>query len=419
MTTTNKSSIDFSLAYYSGDRKTGSVAIVRRKAGAVEVKILEQGQESGLDKPLRPIFVGLTENSESITLDPQTKAITIQPQFTPDAFPAHIYSDPVSNWDWFMYDGDDKKIGNDALNCGDQGSSVTVIENTTSAEAKFLKTICVGRGHHQASFSFPSEAAPNVPKQTYVSNLNDGTISVLGNDPENPDQYLKVVATINLCDPEKEDFDEVQIPNNSFPHGLVYSKLSGKVYNLNNGYGAIVVIDPVSHEIEATIPLKGFSNLFVTPCGRYVIGRGADRKTDSEHVIAKMALLDVTTNEVVDSIDLPDIYISKYFFNPEGSKLYLTTASSGSPEQQANLKTDVMLSFDLAALPKLSLQQETKLGSSVGTLDFQVQDGQTQLILSSNSQEGVVTLICGETDQVIEKIPVAEPQPHSRLWLLA
>jgi uncharacterized FlaG/YvyC family protein len=129
--------------------------------------------------------------------------------------------------------------------------------------------------------------------------------------------------------------------------------------------------------------------------------------------------LDVTTNEVVDSLDLPDIYISKYFFNPEGSKLYLTTASSGSPEQQANLKTDVMLSFDLAALPKLSLQQETKLGSSVGTLDFQVQDGQTQLILSSNSQEGVVTLICGETDQVIEKIPVAEPQPHSRLWLLA
>jgi hypothetical protein len=186
MTTTNKSSIDFSLAYYSGDRKTGSVAIVRRKAGEVEVKILEQGQESGLDKPLRPIFVGLTENSESITLDPRTKAITIQPQFTPDAFPAHIYSDPVSSWDWFMYDGDDKKIGNDALNCGDQGSSVTVVENTTSAEAKFLKTICVGRGHHQASFSFPSEAAPNVPKQTYVSNLNDGTISVLGNDPENP-----------------------------------------------------------------------------------------------------------------------------------------------------------------------------------------------------------------------------------------
>ncbi len=414
----DKKTHDFSLAYYSGDRSTGSVTVVRRTNGNLDTRQLPAAGESGKDKGLKPVFVGLTETDQAITLDPASKQITISDSFIVDAFPAHIYSDPNSNRDWFMYDGD-KKTGNDTLNCGDNGSSVTVVENTASADVKYLKTICVGRGHHQCNFSYPSEQAPQVPHQAYVSNLIDGTLSVIGSDPAKSESYLQVVATINLCEPEKDGFDAPQIPNNAFPHGLVYSKVSGKVYNLNNGYGTIAVIDPLSHEIEQRIPFKGFSNLFISPCGRYVIGRGADRKTDAEHVIAKMAVLDVTNNEILDQIDLPDVYISKYFFNTEGSKLYLTTSSSGSEQQQANLKTDAVLVFDLTALPKLNQAAELRLDSPAGTLDFLAQDGKTQLVFASNAQDGVVTLICGETDEVIEKLSVIEPVSHSRLWLLA
>ncbi len=418
MTATDKKNIDFSLAYYAGDRKTGSVSVVRRRAGALDVRQLENSDESGLDKPLKPIFIGLTENDQVITLDPKSKKISISDKFIPDAFAAHIYSDPVSSRDYFMYDGDDKKTGNDALNCGTNGSSVTVMENTTSSRVKYLKTICVGRGHHQCNFSYPSEQAPDVPKQAYVSNLIDGTLSVIGNDPEKTDSYLQVVTTINLCEPDKEAFDEIQVPNNAFPHGLVYSKVSGKVYNLNNGYGTVVVIDPVSNEIEKRIPFKGFSNLFISPCGRYIFGRGADRKSDPAHCIAKLAVLDVMSGEVLDTIDLPDVYISKYFFNPEGSRLYLTTSASGSDEQQANIKNDAVLVFDLCALPTLTLVKELRLGSATGTLDFQAPTGKTELVFASNSSEGVVTLICGESDEVLETLPVVASQPHSRLWVL-
>jgi len=414
----DKKTIDFALAYYSGDRKTGSVTVVRRSGGALATKRLPVAAESGKDKALKPIFVGLTETDQCITLDPVSKAISISDEFIPDAFPAHIYTDPNANRDWYMYDGE-KETGNDALNCGDQGSSVTVVENTDSSAVKYLKTICVGRGHHQCNFSYPSEQAPQVPSQTYVSNLNDGSLSVIANDPAKPDSYLQVVATINLCEPDKEDFDVAQIPNNSFPHGLVYSKVSGKMYNLNNGYGTIAVIDPLSHEIEQRIPFKGFSNLFISPCGRYIIGRGADRKTDPNHVIAKMAVLDVTTNEVMDKIDLPDVYISKYFFNTEGSKLYLTTSSSGNEQQQANLKSGVVLVLDLTKLPKLELADELSLDSSAGTLDFLAVDGKAELVFASTSAEGVVTIVDAETDQLIEKLAVIEPQPHSRLWLLS
>lgn len=409
--------MDFALAYYAGDRKTGAITVVRRQGGELTVKQLPNGTESGKDKALKPMFVGLSETDQIITMDPQSKTVSFDEAFIPDAFPAHIYSDPNSARDWFMCDGD-KETGNDVLNCGDQGSSVTVVENTASQAAQFLKTICVGRGHHQANFSYPSEQAPKVPHQAYISNLKDGTISVIGNDPEQAESYLKVVASINLCEPDKEDFDAVQSPNNAFPHGLVYSKVSGKVYNLNNGYGTIAVINPLTHEIEERIPFKGFSNLFMSPCGRYVIGRGADRKSDSQHCVAKMAVLDVTTHQVQDQIDLLDVYISKYFFNAEGSKLYLTTSSSGNDEQKANMKSDAVLVFDLTVLPKLSQVAELRLGSAVGTLDFLAPESETELVFASNSNDGAVTLIDGRDNTVVESLSVIEPQPHSRLWLL-
>ncbi len=417
MTENDKKSLDFALAYYMSDRKTGSIAIVTRQDGKTQVERLPQLPESGLERLLKPIFVGLTEDRQVITLDPRSKEVTIQSGLIADAFPAHIYSDPNAPRDWYMNDGD-KETGNDTLNCGTEGSSVTVMENTSSREVRYLKTICVGRGHHQCNFAYPSEAAPDVPRTAYVSNLNDGTLSAIGNDPADEATYLKVVATIDLSEADKEESGRGGVPNKAFPHGLVYSKATGKVYNLNNGYGTVAVIDPRTNTIEKRVELKGYSNLFVSPCGRYVFARGADRKRDAEHVFARLAVMDATTCEVVDRIELKDIYISKYFFNPEGTKLYLTTSASGSDVQKANLKSDALLVFDLSALPKLEQIKEVRLGASAGTLDFLAPGGRTELLFSSNSMEGCVAVIDGERDEILEKIEVGEGLSHSRLWLL-
>ena len=171
-------------------------------------------------------------------MDPQSRSIAFHDAFPADAFPAHIYAEPDTNRDWFMNDGD-KATGNDNVNCGDKGSSVTVVENTSSSAAKFLKTICVGRGHHQAMFVTPNDQHPDVPKTAYVSNLKDGTISAIANDPGDTSRYLTVIATINLGEADKEDSGTADVPNNAFPHGLVYSAYSGKLYCLNNGYGTV------------------------------------------------------------------------------------------------------------------------------------------------------------------------------------
>lgn len=409
--------VDFTLAHYSGDRTTGQLALIRRRAGHVEIQSLPQAPQSDLPPPFKPILLGLTDAAGAVLLDPQTKKIRVQSSFPGDAFPAHVYADPGSSRDWFMNDGD-KESGNDRLNCGDKGSSVTVIDDSGSPQATFLKTLCVGRGHHQATFTAPAAAAPHVPRRACISNLNDGTISVIGNDPQDAATYLHVVATIDLSERDKEkDPNAPSVPNTAFPHGLAYSPSTGKLYNLNNGYGTIALIDPVTCQIEERINFKGHSNLFPVPGGRYLVGRGADRKTDPNHVIAKISVFDPVTKSVVDKIDLRDIYLSKYFFNPEGTRLYFTTSSSGSPEQQKHIKPDVLLVFDLTVLPRLKLVAELRLSASVGTLAFVGDEGgTTRLVLASCTDDGTVALIDAPSAELISRIKVGEPASHSRLW---
>lgn len=419
MTQSSENIGQFSLGFYVGDRKTGAVAIVDKRNGEVIIEPIGVAADTGLEQALKPIFIGLSERRDVILLDPATKAIRIEPTFPADAFPAHIYDDPTSERSWFMNDGD-KQSGNDRLNCGDAGSSVTVVENIDSSKARFLQTICVGRGHHQAAFSYPSDDAPDVPRRAWISNLKDGTLSVIGNDPAEADKYLRLIATINLCEPEREEgMSEAGIPNNAFPHGLVYSPLTGRLYNLNNGYGNIAIIDPRSNEIERRIPFKGHSNLFIAPGGRYIVGRGADRKSDPDHVIAKLSVLDVTDLSITDRMDLPDIYISKYYFNSDGTKLYLTTSSSGSPEQQKNIKQDALVVIDLSALPKLKLAKELRLGASSGSLAFIKSAAGKDLVFSSNSEDGSLAVIDGIRDEIVDVIPVMDGQGHSRVWSLA
>ncbi len=427
MTTSNMTSHDFAgishdfvVVYYIGNRKTGTLHIVTRKNGATTIDNFPTAPDTGLEKMLKPILVGMTQDRHVVLLNPSTKETHIEMTFPIDGFPAHLYSDPYSSRDWFMNDGD-KDTGNDTLNCGDKGSSVTVIANTASRlDVQYLKTICVGRGHHQAAFTAPS-VAHAMPRRAYISNLNDGTISVIGSDEKDAEHYLKLLATINLCESEREDGIAHKIPNSAFPHGLAYSSVTGKLYNLNSGYGTLVVIDPLTNTIETRTPLKGYSNLFAVPSdkqgGRYLIARGADRKTDPNHVIAKIAVFDTTTQAIVDHLDLPDIYFSKYYFNGEGTKLYMTTSSSGSPEQQANIKADVLLVFDLAALPKLRLIQEIKTGPA-GSIAFLEKNGITERVFSSNAEAGSLVVIDGKTDTLLETIAITEGASHARLWML-
>ncbi len=402
--------LDWSLVCYAGTEEIGEVAVIHHEArsGKTTVKTLDVESQDGTTTP---VFLNLTNDHQAALLDPATKKITLQKKFPAYARPDHMYRYPDQAQLWLGNDGD-KSTGADPENCGTGGSSVTIIQNDTEgASMKVLRTLCVGRGHHVVAFTYPTPAAPKIPRRAFVSNLMSGDISVVGNDPEDAAAYLKVLATIDLQDTAREKKVDAGFANGAAPHGMAYSELTGKVYNLNNGYGTVVVMDPLTNAIEDSIYVGLSSNALLSPNGRFIICKGADRAAQPEHVIGKLTVLDVVSKTVFETIDLPDIYPSVYRFSRDGSKLYLTTAATGKGSQRNNLKKDILLVFDASALPALSLIKEVKVGvAECGRrpIGFVEQGGKFARIFISNPTDGTVTVLDGEKERVLETVKLTD-----------
>ena len=290
------------------------------------------------------VFIGVAADGAAIQMDANSQAINHHDTFLAESYVPYAYPYFDGDTHWYSYDGD-KENGEDRQACPSGGAPMLVVRNNGES-AEIVKMICLGRGHHVVAFSAPTETDASIPKQAFVSNLLDGNIVVLGNDPADAAHYLQVIKIIDLCEADKEKSGEHCSPNNAFPHGMAFSPLTGKIYSLNNGYASIVVIDPASLEIGSRQQMKKSSNLLLSANGRYLIGKGADRKTDPEHVMGRLSVLDVMSGNTEAALDLPDIYPSTYRFNRDSSKLYVTTAATGKGTQRDNLKMDLLQVYD-------------------------------------------------------------------------
>ncbi len=379
----------------------GEVVRLTHEDGRTRCERLPRGEASGLALMSRPVFLGLSPAGEAILLDPHTDTVSLRQECPADANPAYAYPEPGTARLWFMNEGD-KKSGTDPVRCGDDASSVTVVERLAAApHARVVRSACVGRGHHVTTF------VPGDPALAFVSNLLDGTLSVLEND--GVDYPLR--GTINLLEADKEEPGASEVPNHAFPHGMVYSALTRRLYNLNNGYATIAVIDPERLEIEHRIPLPVASNILLHPDGRFLVGKGADRKRDPEHVIGRLAVVDLEAGEVIAELDLPDIYPSTYRFSPDGQRLFVTTAATGKDAQRANLKIDRLLVFDSSALPRLEPLAEVAIGRAdcgrrpLGYLADEA--GAVVRLFLPNPTDGTLSVLDGDF-QVLETVELGE-----------
>lgn len=382
------------------------IVVAQHKDGKTSVSKIEASTASGKDGNHVATFWGVNDNNEALVFDPENKQVERNPAPVADTRFAYAYRDPSSVRVWFMNDGD--KDGNDSLAC-DAGSSVTIAAKT-DGNAEFVETLCVGRGHHVTAFVGPDAKSANQPHRAFVSNLKDGTIHVIGNDPSDAVSFLKTIATINLGDARYED-GEVSIPNNAFPHGMEYSSSTGKLYCLNNGYNTIAVIDPMSHEVETTVEMKVSSNLLLSRCGNFLIGKGADRKSNPDHVMGRLSVFDARKNEMVTILDLQDVYPSVYRFNPTGDKLYVTAAATGKGAQAENLRTDMVQVYDTSKLPELTLLKEISVGDCLSgrrPIAFQEREEAAPLVFLADPTQGSMTVIDGESDEIIETVPLSD-----------
>ena len=130
-------------------------------------------------------------------------------------------------------------------------------------------TVCVlADGHKVSAFS----SGTGVPKRVFTSSTTAGEIAVIDNDPANAATYRKLIGRIDLCDTAKEATrpvpavcnNESATPlttpftvNSSNPHGIRFSKLTSKVYNIQENYRTIVEINPATLAITNTFDLTG------------------------------------------------------------------------------------------------------------------------------------------------------------------
>ncbi|RMH16685.1 MAG: hypothetical protein D6698_09410, partial [Gammaproteobacteria bacterium] len=327
--------------------------------------------------------------------------------------PVYAYRDQVSGRMWYTHDGD-KESGRDLVNCPEGGAAVVVTEEVNGS-IRHRQTFCLGRGHHVVEFSYPTEQDPSIPRRAFVTSLLDGVMDVIGNDEGEPDTFMKVIKRINLLEADRED-EGTDIPNNAFPHGMVFSPHTGRIYSLNNGYKTVVVVNPHTLEIEKRFVMQGSNNLLLSPCGRYLVGKGADRKSDPEHVNGTLPIMDIETGEILDTVILKDVYPSTYRFAPGGDALYVTTATTGKGAQRDNLKNDVVLVFDARRLPELPLVEEVKVGLAANGRRphaFLRQGEGYRYAFVPNPTDGTVSIL-DSRHHVLDTVTIAE-KPASEL----
>ncbi|RMD78209.1 MAG: hypothetical protein D6809_06295 [Gammaproteobacteria bacterium] len=273
----------------------------------------------------------------------------------------------------------------------------------------------MGRGHHVTAFVPPEGGRP---AQAFVSNLLDGDLVALGADPA-AESYLKPLGRIDLCDPAHEEGGCGDGPNGAFPHGMVWSPATGRVYNLNNGYRTVVAIDPAEHRVAWTAPMGVSSNLLLSPCGRFLVGKGADRKSDPEHVLGRVCVMEAETGRLLAEQTLPDLYPSTYRFSPDGSRLYLTSAATGKGAQRERLRKDLLLVYDATRLPELVLLQELKVGGADcgrRPVAFPVGDGR---VLLPEPDEGTLAVLDGASGRTLHRLvlgPGGVREPSFSYW---
>lgn len=256
--------------------------------------------------------------------------------------------------------------------------------------------------------------------------------------------YRKMVARLDLCTdagqaalvpagPVCDDEDNTALnlafsANGSKPHGIRWSQLTGKIYSFQEAYREIVEVDPKAvvlgpgHNQAAITPRRlslvgtPYTSYGITPNGRFLFLRGRDIAANSDHIIGKLAVVDLSAAGALVITELPDlldVIPSTFKFTPDGQRMYLlaSDAATGAGNQLVNQKKNRLFVYNPSTFPAApQLLAEINLLQAAGhNFDVLVQgSGQGSAVLVSNGtagSPGSVSLI-NANNQITDILPV-------------
>jgi DNA-binding beta-propeller fold protein YncE len=376
------------------------------------------------------LFMNLGATNQVATIDPLTGATPIfEANLLTGTRPVHIYRDSNDGEViWSMNDGDNAggtlTPGDDLVNCAAQGGgSVTALHNSHLGPGGHPPvvlgiTCLLADGHKVATFS----SGAGVPKRVFVTSEVGGEMAVIDGDEASAD-YRKLIGRIDLCNSAKEaapcndesltPITTAFTPNSSAPHGIRWSKLTNKVYSINEGYDNIVEIDPTTLAITNTFDLTGlpYTAYGISPDGRFLLLRGQTLVPQA----TKLGVLDLSVSPAVRTdftiAELDGTSPGSFKFSPDGNRFYILAGNTAP-----STKKDRLFAFDSSTLtapvPSLTLLREIVLVATGGHgLDVLVQGaGAATYVVVSNSTDNSVSII-NATDNLIKQTVTVGPAP--------
>lgn len=411
--TTSKSLTSVALKGDSGNAVLGSIDAAEFENVALGDMQFTEGEW---------VFMNLAGANKVATIDPLTNAQPVhEANLAAGTRPVHMYRDPNDGEVvWIMNDGDNAggtlTPGDDLVNCAAQGGgSVTAIHNSHLGPGGtppfLLGTTCLlADGHKVAAFS----SGTGVPKRVFVSSEDAGEIAVLDDD-EASATYRQVIHRIDLCNAAKEGgpcndesttpANTAFTPNSSAPHGIRWSKLTKKVYSIQEGYGEISEIDPVTFAVTPILDLTGlpYTAYGISPDGRFLLLRGDTTPVSG----TKLGVVDLgTAGNPRTDFTIPELNGTSpgsFKFSPDGSRFYILAGNAATAT-----KKDRLFAFNASTLtattPALTLLREIPLvATGAHSFDVLAQGaGAATFIVVSNSTDNSVSVI-NATDNLIKQ----------------
>ncbi|MEK7762815.1 MAG: hypothetical protein AAB433_14665 [Nitrospirota bacterium] len=417
--TTSKSLTSVALKGDSGNAVLGSIDTAEFEKVALGDMQFSEGEW---------VFLNLGAADKVATIDPLTNAQPVhEVNLVAGTRPVHVYRDTTDGEImWVMNDGDNQNgpavAGDDTINCATQtGGSVTIIHNSHlglgAVPPSVIKTECLlADGHKVAAFS----SGAGVPKKAFISSTTAGEIAVIGNDPAIPAEYQKLIARIDLCIDAGETLNgqgacdvnanTANVPNTSNksnPHGIRFSKQTGKIYSIQENYRTIVEIDPATLAITKTFDLStaSYTGFGISPNGRFLLLRGsiAAPAATKFGVIdlgtAGTPLTDLVTPEQDGTLPSSG---GSFKFSPDGNRLYVLAGNAATAA-----KRDRLFAYDSSTLPALTLLSEIQLAlSGAHSFDILAQGtGAATFVVVSNSTHNSISIINATNNQVKQTVP--------------